>query len=61
MIFITKIKALLLPLPSVKALNNNGYSDQIWCRDPLSHPDIEAMSERALADLPFDPGTIISE
>jgi hypothetical protein len=22
-------------------------------RDPLSHPDIDAMSERELADLPF--------
>jgi len=24
-----------------------------WMRDPLSHPDIDAMSERELADLPF--------
>ncbi|MDF0599971.1 hypothetical protein P1J78_04435 [Psychromarinibacter sp. C21-152] len=26
-----------------------------WRRDPLSHPDIQAMSERELADLPFAP------
>jgi hypothetical protein len=25
-----------------------------WLRDPLSHPAIEAMAERELADLPFD-------
>jgi len=24
-----------------------------WRRDPLSHPAIEAMSERELGDLPF--------
>jgi hypothetical protein len=24
-----------------------------WLRDPLAHPDLEAMSERQLADLPF--------
>ena len=24
-----------------------------WIRDPLAHPDIEAMDERQLADLPF--------
>ncbi|WP_422369369.1 hypothetical protein [Pelagibius sp.] len=26
-----------------------------WRRDPLSHPDLQAMSQRALDDLPFDP------
>ena len=25
----------------------------VWMRDPLSHPDIEAMDARALGDLPF--------
>ncbi|WP_411037278.1 hypothetical protein [Shinella sp. BYT-45] len=25
----------------------------VWIRDPLSHPDIEAMDSRALGDLPF--------
>jgi hypothetical protein len=24
-----------------------------WLRDPLAHPDLDAMSERQLADLPF--------
>ena len=25
----------------------------VWLRDPLSHPEIEAMDSRALGDLPF--------
>ncbi|MFD1883777.1 hypothetical protein [Paracoccus pacificus] len=29
-----------------------------WRRDPLSHPDIAAMDERARADLPFDPSRV---
>jgi len=24
-----------------------------WCRDPLSHPVLDGMSERELGDLPF--------
>ena len=32
--------------------------DDKWWRDPLSHPDIQAMSERQRADLPFDPHKI---
>lgn len=32
-----------------------------WLRDPLSHPDIEAMSERERADLPFPRGRSQSE
>lgn len=27
-----------------------------WLRDPLSHPDIERMDERAIADLPLGRG-----
>jgi hypothetical protein len=27
-----------------------------WLRDPLAHPDLDAMSERELADLPFSRG-----
>lgn len=27
-----------------------------WIRDPLAHPDLEAMTERELADLPFGRG-----
>ena len=26
-----------------------------WRRDPLSHPALQAMSQRELGDLPFDP------
>lgn len=29
-----------------------------WWRDPLSHPDIRAMSAVEIADLPFDPSRI---
>ena len=25
----------------------------VWIRDPLSHPDLEAMDSRSLGDLPF--------
>ncbi len=32
-----------------------------WCKDPLSHPDIDQMSERERADLQFDPHCIKSE
>lgn len=27
-----------------------------WIRDPLAHPDLEIMTERELADLPFSRG-----
>jgi hypothetical protein len=27
-----------------------------WILDPLSHPDVEVMTERELADLPFNRG-----
>jgi hypothetical protein len=32
-----------------------------WLRDPLSHPDLEAMSLTQLADLPFEPGRVKPE
>jgi hypothetical protein len=32
--------------------------DGAWRRDPLSHPVLRIMSERELADLPFDPHRI---
>lgn len=32
-----------------------------WLRDPLSHPDLEAMSVTQLADLPFDPRRFLRE
>jgi hypothetical protein len=30
--------------------------EKSWILDPLSHPDVEAMTERELADLPFNRG-----
>lgn len=44
-----------------KAMENIACLKSDWNRDPLSHPDLEIMSERELADLPFDPETIVSE
>jgi len=35
---------------------DDGY--EAWCRDPLSHPQLRNLSERQLADLPFDPKAI---
>lgn len=46
---------------SGKELKNIDFICELWRRDPLSHPDLHAMSERELADLPFDPGAIVSE
>jgi hypothetical protein len=31
-------------------------SEESWILDPLSHPDLDAMTERELADLPFNRG-----
>lgn len=45
----------------VRALRNIDKNNELWRRDPLSHPDMELMSERELADLPFDPKAIVSE
>lgn len=28
----------------------------VWTRDPLSHPELENMTARELADLPFNRG-----
>lgn len=38
-----------------KALNAEADPAEtpVWMRDPLAHPDIEAMDARALGDLPF--------
>ncbi|WP_163268807.1 hypothetical protein [Chelativorans alearense] len=35
---------------------DNYADEERWHRDPLSHPDIAAMSQRELADLPFKTG-----
>jgi hypothetical protein len=38
---------------SASAFPDDGGDRMVWLRDPLSHPAIEQMSERELADLPF--------
>ena len=45
----------------LRGLSTAARSDDVerkmqWLRDPLAHPDLEAMSERELADLPFARG-----
>ena len=37
-----------------------GASPQ-WWRDPLSHPDLQRMSQTELADLPFDPAQLCTD
>ncbi|NIA71018.1 hypothetical protein HBA54_20675 [Pelagibius litoralis] len=32
-----------------------------WRRDPLSHPALQAMSQRDLGDLPFDPRVVADD
>jgi hypothetical protein len=39
------------------ALTEPGDDQDGWLQDPLSHPDLQAMSLRELADLPFNRGT----
>ena len=38
-----------------------GSARRSWSRDPLSHPDLERMSQTELADLPFDPRLVCDE
>lgn len=47
----------------LRGLSTSGGAKQVdlerkvmWLRDPLAHPDLETMSERELADLPFARG-----
>ena len=39
-----------------QALTEPDDDRDIWRQDPLSHPDLQAMSLRELADLPFNRG-----
>jgi hypothetical protein len=60
------MKKLLLnfvqSLKSLKAHPKITRSEEAtWRKDPLSHPDIRAMSERARADLQFVPEAIDPE
>ena len=49
-----KIISILLGLSSKPTLANGDAERRAeWIRDPLSHPALEVMSERELADLPF--------
>jgi hypothetical protein len=41
-------------LPQARLHSEDEKAD--WLRDPLSHPELENMSARELADLPFDRG-----
>jgi hypothetical protein len=35
---------------------NTATDQESWILDPLSHPDVDAMTERELGDLPFNRG-----
>ncbi|MCM2472593.1 hypothetical protein HGO38_03760 [Rhizobium sp. CG5] len=35
--------------------------DDVWRRDPLSHPALRVMTERELADLPMEPRCFLAE
>jgi hypothetical protein len=39
------------------ALAEPSDANESWQHDPLSHPDLQAMSLRELADLPFNRGS----
>jgi hypothetical protein len=39
-----------------KTSRETSAGQESWILDPLSHPDVEAMTERELADLPFNRG-----
>ncbi|MGO4833384.1 hypothetical protein AB4144_14035 [Rhizobiaceae sp. 2RAB30] len=45
---------LTKPLAQVKFFSEDERA--AWARDPLSHPELEQMSVRELADLPFNRG-----
>jgi hypothetical protein len=52
-----KIISILLGMSTAAGRKPAGATEQTrvpeWIRDPLAHPDLDAMSERELADLPF--------
>jgi hypothetical protein len=53
-----KIFSILSALGSaLSQCDDEVFGRDIWRQDPLSHPDLEAMSLRELADLPFNRGT----
>lgn len=40
-------------LAQLQAIEDYADEEERWRRDPLSHPDIAAMTERERADLPY--------
>ena len=50
-----KIISILSKLSTAPGKRPAGTAGNVpdWIRDPLAHPDLDAMSERELADLPF--------
>jgi hypothetical protein len=52
-----KILSLLKVLSVGEAKQNQRHDDEAarWVGDPLSHPVLDAMSERELGDMPFRP------
>jgi len=68
MLYVLTLLALLVVLSGLKRVwHTRDHSDEVafnnnlWRRDPLSHPAIQHMSGREVADLPFDPREIASE
>ncbi len=61
--YIETLKSLMKAL--IGALSGKppvtGSARRAWSRDPLSHPDLERMSQTELADLPFDPRQVCDE
>ena len=50
------IKWLFAPLPAPSAATDEVFRH--WLRDPLSHPDLDAMSSRQLGDVPLRPACL---
>jgi len=51
-----KIISMLLGLSGTDADQADPEQRARWIRDPLAHPDLDAMSERELANLPLARG-----
>lgn len=50
-----KIISILRRLSTARAADLFDLEERTrWLRDPLTHPDVEMMTERELADLPFN-------
>lgn len=58
--WLTKWFAETLAPPSEESSHIDRDTLDHWCRDPLSHPALQAMRLDELADLPFDPCSLRS-